>query len=185
MKTLLYSFRKSAEKLASDESTPPKGHFPWMYLTDESTGNGGAVDGDLKIGPSMAEWLPLNILVVDDAEVNQLLVTKMLEKLGYTPTVVTNGQEAFDAVMRANYELILMDLFMPELNGIEATKMIRESLEDESPLIIGITSSIFDEELNEGKEAGIDDFVQKPFRTEDLINKLNFWEKELRIKTKN
>jgi len=185
MKSASFDSRKSAEQILKEESALAQSHFPLMYLNDGSTGVGSSVNETLQLGPTMAEWLPLNILVVDDAEVNQLLVTRMLEKLGYAVTVVSNGQEAFDAVMKANYELVLMDLYMPQLNGVDATRMIKENLEDESPMVIGITSSIFEDELNEGREAGIDDYIQKPFGTTELMKKLNLWEGELRLKTKN
>lgn len=185
MKIASFNSRKSADQLLKEESALVQGHFPLMYLNDGSTGVGSSIDEPFQLGPKLAEWLPLNILVVDDAEVNQLLVTRMLEKLGYAVTVVSNGQEAFDAVMKANYELVLMDLYMPLLNGVDATRMIKENLEDEAPLVIGITSTEFEDELNEGREAGIDDYLQKPFGTSELMKKINLWEGELRLKMKN
>ncbi|MDH5720962.1 MAG: response regulator [Spirochaetia bacterium] len=109
----------------------------------------------------------MKILVAEDNDVNQLLIRKMLEKMGHDVNIVKNGQEAVDAALKNNYDIIFMDIQMPVLNGIEATEEILKKL-GTAPPIIAVTANVFEEDKQKCIRAGMKDHIGKPFRAEDL-----------------
>lgn len=108
----------------------------------------------------------LNILVVEDNKINQMVTKKLLEKCHHKCTIVENGQEAIDIIKVKSFDLILMDIHMPVLNGIETSKQIRE-LGITTP-IIALTASDRNEVLDEVQSNGISDILVKPFEFKDL-----------------
>ncbi len=124
-----------------------------------------------KISADMAQENPLSILVAEDNQVNQRIIIHMLAKMGYQADIVQNGQEAVDAVHQKIYNLVLMDVQMPELDGLEATKMIRQQLEKQ-PYIIAMTANAMQGDREECLAAGMDDYISKPINLTDLKNVL-------------
>jgi PAS domain S-box-containing protein len=114
-----------------------------------------------------------NILVVDDNEINRLLASKVLAKWGVKVDFAENGEIALEKVQMFQYDLILMDLHMPVMDGMEATKSIRKlgGLYLRLP-IIALTASLFSHELETITESGMDGYVIKPFVPNDLYNKI-------------
>jgi CheY-like chemotaxis protein len=110
----------------------------------------------------------LRILVAEDNAVNQRLALLMLEKLGYRGEVVSNGAEALAALERTRYDVVLMDVQMPELDGLEATRRIHERWASERPQIIAVTAGAMSEERDRCLAAGMDDYLSKPIRIEEL-----------------
>lgn len=111
----------------------------------------------------------LRILLAEDNLLNQKVAVRMLEGLGHTPDVVGDGQAAVEAMAEAPYTLILMDLQMPRLDGIEATKRIRAAFPaDAQPCIIAVTANVLPEDQARCREAGMDGFIAKPLRPELL-----------------
>lgn len=108
----------------------------------------------------------LNILVVEDNKINQMVTRKLLEKSNHICTIAENGQEAIDFVKEKKYDLILMDIHMPILNGLETSKQIRE-LGITTP-IIALTASDRNEVIDEVKANGMSDILVKPFEFKDL-----------------
>ena len=110
---------------------------------------------------------------------NRLVATATLEKAGYRVEVATNGLEALAAVRDHDFQLVLMDVQMPEMDGIEASRRIRDRefrLEHDDRLpIIALTAHALDEERDRCLDAGMDDFLAKPFRAEDLLTVLERW----------
>jgi CheY-like chemotaxis protein len=117
---------------------------------------------------------PLNILVAEDNPINQQVVLHILQKLGYKPTIVENGQEAVASVSKGSYDIILMDLQMPEMDGIEATRIIRETMSD-PPVIIALTANVMEGDEEECLNAGMSDYIGKPVKLEELVGKLQKW----------
>jgi PAS domain S-box-containing protein len=112
---------------------------------------------------------PLRILLVEDNPVNQMVATRMCEKLGYRIDVVGNGLEALAAVNQIPYDTLLMDVHMPEMDGLEATKRIREFVPRErNPWIIAMTASAMESDRQACIAAGMDDYTPKPVTMDSL-----------------
>ena len=120
----------------------------------------------------------LHILLVEDSYINQKVAVKILEKQGYNIDVADNGLEAIKALSLISYDLVLMDCFMPQMDGYEATREIRRlgsSVLNHDILIIAITSSVKRSDLEQCIKAGMDDFLSKPFKPEDFLKMLEKW----------
>jgi len=118
----------------------------------------------------VAERNPLRILVVEDNPVNQRVALRLLERFGYRPDVAANGAEAVDAVTRLPYDLVFMDVQMPVMDGIEATRVIRDKLTgDRAPRIVAMTADVMNDDRERCISAGMDDFVPKPIRADSLL----------------
>jgi CheY-like chemotaxis protein/HPt (histidine-containing phosphotransfer) domain-containing protein len=116
-----------------------------------------------------SERRPLRVLVVDDNDVNKLVVRRQLEKLGHYVHAVSNGREATEAVRLEPYDTVLMDIEMPVMDGLEATRVIRRELAaDRQPAIVGLTASVLLEDRQAGHDAGMDEYLTKPARITDL-----------------
>lgn len=114
---------------------------------------------------------PLEILIVEDNLINQKLILKILSKLGYTVDLANHGQEALDRLREKNYEVILMDMQMPVLDGIETTQIIRRDLHNQ-PIIIALTANALSEDREKCLNAGMDDYLSKPINIEELLKAL-------------
>jgi len=127
-----------------------------------------------KLSVDFAKQYPLNILIAEDDKMNQKLVTKVLNKLGYDPQVSENGKDVLEVVSHKNYDLILMDVQMPEMDGLEATRMIRVCL-TEQPIIIAMTANTLQGDREECLKAGMDDYIAKPVRLDGLVDIIEKW----------
>jgi CheY-like chemotaxis protein len=126
-----------------------------------------------EVMPTDVEGVPLRVLVVEDNQVNQLLVTTILAKAGMRAEVAGNGVEAVQAVHQRNFDVILMDMQMPEMDGLEATRRIRQlgALGRAVP-IIAMTANAMQEDRRRCLEAGMNDFVAKPIDSGELLRKI-------------
>ncbi len=119
--------------------------------------------------PALGQRLPLRILVAEDNSVNQRVALLLLEKLGYSADVAGNGHEALDALRRQPYDLILMDVQMPGMDGLEATRRIQaEWPAGERPRILAMTASALVADRNACLDAGMDGFLSKPVLIREL-----------------
>jgi PAS domain S-box-containing protein len=116
---------------------------------------------------------PLRILLAEDNISNQKVTLKMLERLGYRADAVINGIEVLEALGRQPYDVVLMDVRMPLMDGIKATQEIRKQWPDNGPRIIAITAYALAGDRETCLEAGMDDYIGKPVQIEDLKNALN------------
>lgn len=124
------------------------------------------------IDTAFAKKYPLRILVAEDNPVNQMLIKMMLNKLGYDPTVVSNGLETLEMFDKNVYEVIFMDIQMYEMDGLEASRKIR-ARRKRQPVIIALTANAMKEDRDTCIEAGMDDYISKPFKIEQLMNTLS------------
>ncbi len=118
----------------------------------------------------------LKILLVEDNVVNQKVASRLIKKIGYRTDLASNGIEAIEAVQSIDYDIVLMDLLMPEMDGLEATKQIKElAVNKNRPKIIAMTanSMLGDRELC--IDAGMDDYINKPIRIDELETVLDKW----------
>jgi signal transduction histidine kinase/ActR/RegA family two-component response regulator/HPt (histidine-containing phosphotransfer) domain-containing protein len=123
--------------------------------------------------PSLALDVPLRVLVAEDNPINQRVAVPLLERLGYRADVAGNGVEALEAVTAVPYDLVLMDLRMPEMDGLEATRRIRAEVPaDRRPRVVAMTANATVEDRQACRDAGMDDFLSKPVRPPDLIRVL-------------
>ncbi|MDB9529317.1 response regulator [Oscillatoria sp. CS-180] len=120
----------------------------------------------------LVEQLPLKILVAEDNTVNQKLALLLLERIGYRADIAANGIEAIEALKRQDYDVILMDVNMPEMDGITATQKIRQQWQTRCPHIIAVTANAMQGDREECLQAGMDGYISKPIRLEELIQAL-------------
>ena len=136
-----------------------------------------------KINSKLSSELPLNILLAEDNNINKLLAVRILAKMGFSVDVAVNGFEVLEAVTRKSYDLIFMDMQMPEMDGLKATKLIRESSDKiNSIIIIAMTANALIGDRNKCLEAGMNDYISKPINILDLQNILIQWGKVINSK---
>ncbi len=147
--TLYNAIQKNLESSVSSERTPSS------YSTDVNA------------------WQPetnISILLVEDNAINQKVALFMLERLGLHPDLAVNGLESLNAVSRNEYDVVFMDVQMPEMDGLEATRLIRQDTSLESqPYIIALSAAAMKKEQELCAGAGMDDFIAKPVRLEELV----------------
>jgi CheY-like chemotaxis protein len=124
--------------------------------------------------------LNINVLVVDDNNINRLLLNKILTKWGAQADFAENGLQAVEKItLNQNYDVVLMDVHMPEMGGIEATQIIRamQGLYFQQLPIIALTASMLSSERNEIEDSGMNDYILKPFDPKGLFEKLSAYQK--------
>ncbi|MCB0444427.1 MAG: response regulator, partial [Gelidibacter sp.] len=112
----------------------------------------------------------IKILVVEDNKINQMITKKILNKMSLYCDVVDNGEEAVERVKEDQYDVVLMDIHMPGISGLEATKIIRTF--DKELTIFALTAVTLEDKMHEFDEAGFDDIISKPFKQDDFEKKL-------------
>ncbi len=125
-----------------------------------------------KLDGTMAETHPLRILLAEDHPVNQKVQMLMLSRLGYAADLVVNGKRAVEAVAKKAYDVILMDVQMPEMNGIDATCLIRKKLGEACPVILALTAEDLEGETKKFLDLGFDGYLRKPLQAillQDLL----------------
>jgi len=138
------------------ETAPPAARKPVRSATD----------------PGMGARHPLRILLAEDNPVNQKLALRLLERMGYAADVAVNGQEALDAVAAHEYDVVLMDVQMPEVDGLEASRQIRTRWPDRPLRIVAMTANAMEGDREACLAAGMDDYVSKPIDPEALASAL-------------
>ncbi len=111
---------------------------------------------------------PYRILVVEDNPVNQQVVVTVLRALGFQPDVAENGRQGIEKAEMGRYDLILLDVQMPDIDGLSMARHVREFVNDPRPVIVAITAGVSPEERQACFDAGMDDFVMKPFKIATL-----------------
>jgi CheY-like chemotaxis protein len=139
-------------------------------------------EASTKIAPEKKPFEPnISILLAEDNIINQKVTLRMLEKLGLRADVAANGQEAIAALERQPYDIVLMDVQMPEMDGLEATRTIRRRWHN-GPKIIAMTVSALDGDKEGCINAGMDSYISKPARLEELEKALMICKRDLRTR---
>ncbi len=172
-------YKECAEIFSSVIDKPLKSHFiaeQMLSLLSQKGKDTASSDqiSKQKLSVDFAKLYPLNILIAEDDKMNQKLVTKVLNKLGYNPQIAENGKDVLEIVSNKTYDLILMDVQMPEMDGLEATRMIRVCL-TEQPIIIAMTANTLQGDREECLKAGMDDYIGKPVRLDGLVGIIEKW----------
>lgn len=133
---------------------------------------------------SIAEEYPLNILIAEDNIVNQKLIERILHKLGYQTDTASDGIQVLNMIEKKEYNVILMDIRMPEMDGFEATLKIRQ-MAISQPYIIAMTANTMSNDREECHENGMNDFMAKPLSRDEIINSLKKGYAIYAVKTHN
>ncbi|MDQ4145636.1 MAG: response regulator, partial [Actinomycetota bacterium] len=140
-----------------------------MGVFGEQTALLAAAASEVIAEPHLAQRAPLRILLAEDNQVNQQLALLLLKKVGYSADVANNGVEALAALERKPYDVVLMDVQMPEMDGLEATRRIHQRWSQETrPRVIAVTANAMREEREACFAAGMGDYLSKPIRLEEL-----------------
>jgi CheY-like chemotaxis protein len=124
----------------------------------------------------IAARLPLQILVAEDNRVSQKVAVHLLAQLGYRADMATNGLEVLQAVQRRRYDIVLMDVHMPKMDGLETTRRLHQQLPAEQrPRIIAMTASVTHSDHARCLAAGMDDYLSKPVQMAELQAVLQRW----------
>jgi len=127
-----------------------------------------------KIDAELAKRHPLRILLAEDNVVNQKLALRLLQQMGYRADLASNGVEAIECIERQTYDVVLMDVQMPEMDGLEASRRITARWQpNERPRIVAMTANAMQGDREECLAAGMDDYVTKPIRVDALVEALD------------
>ncbi len=127
-----------------------------------------------KMSKDFAKKFPARIIVAEDNYINQVVIRRTLERLGYQARIAENGSLLLQALEDESYDIILMDVQMPELDGLEATRQIRQKM-GKHPFIIAMTANAMQSDRDICLAAGMDDYLSKPIKLEELTKKLATW----------
>ena len=144
-------------------------------LTDVLTNPGPRADhrpAPTEVTSTLAERCPLKILVADDNHVNIKVAQMTLRRLGYQTDLAASGLEVLDALERTSYDIIFMDVEMPEMDGLEAARRIRAGRVAIRPWIVALTANAMHEDRERALQAGMNDFISKPFKSDALAGSI-------------
>ena len=102
------------------------------------------------------------VLLAEDNRINQKLVVLMLGKMGINPDIAMDGLQAVEMALQKRYDLILMDMHMPAMSGLDATRKIKSTLGETSPVIVALTADVTQENINDALTGGVDAYLTKP-----------------------
>jgi signal transduction histidine kinase/AmiR/NasT family two-component response regulator/HPt (histidine-containing phosphotransfer) domain-containing protein len=144
-----------------------------------------------KPAQTLHERLPLRILLCDDNAINQKVAARILQQVGYEPGLAANGREALEALDKQPYDIIFMDVMMPEMDGLEATRMIRERQKDAAAhpnyqsriIVIAMTAQAMQGDREKCLAAGMDDYLSKPILPKDVRAMIERWGSQMAVLT--
>jgi CheY-like chemotaxis protein len=140
-----------------------------LSILGNRVGKGAVTQARVEDRP-VAEEIPLKVLLAEDNAVNQKVALRFLERMGYNADAVGNGIEVVNAFQTRDYDLILMDLQMPEMDGLEASRRIRRTLPAErQPKIIALTANAMQGDREICLDAGMDDYISKPVKMHEIV----------------
>jgi signal transduction histidine kinase/ligand-binding sensor domain-containing protein/DNA-binding response OmpR family regulator len=163
---------------------PAKHHVLLKHIIDHLKNDGNTFAEHKQrnglLSKDLAIQYPLSILIAEDNMINQKVAKQILQKMGYRPDMAINGLEVLDAVAVRQYDLILMDVQMPEMDGLEATRYVRKYF-DRQPVIVAMTANAMVEDKDACLQAGMDDYLSKPLKLIEIISILEKYGKKVNI----
>ncbi|MBF8962741.1 PAS domain S-box protein [Pontibacter sp. FD36] len=161
------------------ESIPSDGSTFWFTIKVKKA-NSEEVEAQLQrmqLQNAEAEVLDFTpyVLLVDDNQINQKVAFKLLERLGCRTDVASNGYEAIDRALNNGYDMVFMDIQMPEMDGVTATSIIQEKLGNDSPPVVAMTAYSMREDAEKFMSQGMDDYISKPVKSSDLYKVIMRW----------
>ena len=133
-------------------------------------------ESELNLNKNLSEKLPLQILLAEDNLINQKLIIQLLSKMGYSPEIASNGAEALMMLEKKRYDILFMDVQMPVMDGLEATRTIISNWpKSERPQIIAMTANVMDGDKEKCLEAGMVDYLSKPIKFNEVQEALMKW----------
>lgn len=176
--------RKKDKKLfAAILDKPIKHAYFLQVLTDQLAKTKEAIKAVEPVQPKVETELPkadVSILIAEDNLINQKIITNAFKNIGYQCDVVSNGLEVLASLRRQHYDFVMMDVHMPEMDGLEATRTIVKEFGEKRPIVIAMTAGAYEQDRLDCLAAGMDDYITKPFDFNDLYYKFNFWKSKLR-----
>jgi len=171
-------YTTSGSKLfASVLNKPVRQHILSRHIVDVLQPGGLSVlerQQQERLPANFSEKHPLDILIAEDNDVNQKVIIYILNKLGYQPDVASNGEVAIDMARKKQYDMILMDMQMPVMDGLQATNFIRAHFVVQ-PLILALTANTMGGDQESCLDAGMDDYISKPVKLEEVTDRLQKW----------
>jgi PAS domain S-box-containing protein len=167
--------RKGDEQLAFRLSKPAKRQALFQILAKALQFQGQSVTA-APATPDAGDsgWQALRVLIVEDNLVNQKVATKMLQRLGCSPEIASNGQQAVNMLLNQSFDVVFMDVQMPEMDGLTATRIIRQRAYSQ-PVIIAMTANALQGDRELCLEAGMNDYISKPIKLDDIRTALQKW----------
>ena len=127
-----------------------------------------------KLPTDFSKRYPMKVLIADDNPINQKLTERIFTKMGYAPVIVSNGVEVLQALEQSPFDLIMMDVQMPEMDGLEATRLVRLRQQSQ-PIIVAMTANAMQSDREQCLAAGMDDYLSKPIQLDQLVNVVESW----------
>jgi signal transduction histidine kinase/CheY-like chemotaxis protein len=178
-------YKKEADLFTSVLARPVRQHLLRDHIlgifSQQVIPSSGGKDAPNKLSADFSKQYPLHILIAEDNLINQKIAMKLLTRLGYQPVLARNGKEVLELVSHEHYDLILMDVQMPEMDGFEATRMLRLCLEIQ-PVIIAMTANVMQGDRDDCIQSGMDDYISKPIEVDELLAKLMKWGQSIKDK---
>ncbi|SIT93486.1 PAS domain S-box protein [Pontibacter indicus] len=164
------------------ESQPNDGSTFWFTIKVKKANN-AEVEAQLQrmqLQNAEAEVLEFSpyVLLVDDNQINQKVAYKLLERLGCRTDVASNGYEAIDRVLNNDYNMVFMDIQMPEMDGVTATTILKEKLGHACPPVVAMTAYSMREDAEKFMSQGMDDYISKPVKSSDLYKVIVRWHEQ-------
>lgn len=159
------------------ESQPDQGSTFWFEIPcqeveEEALATAAAHDRASTQDPILAPGQDITVLIADDREANRQILAGLLEHVGFKTDVAPDGRAALDKMQDRSYPLVLMDIRMPVMNGIEATRRIRADAKLKDTIVIAVSASVFEDFRNRVTEAGFNGFLGKPLQAKELFQAL-------------
>jgi len=129
--------------------------------------------------PVHTDFMEVSILVAEDNLINQKIVTNAFKNIGYVCDVVSNGLEVISSLRRQHYDMVMMDVHMPEMDGLQATRAVIKEFGANRPIIIAMTAGAYEQDREDCLNAGMDDYITKPLDFDNLYYKFNFWKSKI------